>query len=313
MEVLRPGLLALVEDLGRPGLADLGIGRSGAVDVPSLRLGNRLVGNHESAAAIELTLGGAAFRFHRPAVVAVTGAPAPVTVAGRPVPAATSVPVPAGEELRVGRPRGGVRTYLAVRGGIDVPPVLGSRSRDTLAGIGPAELRAGDLLPIGTEVAGPPAAAPVDGGLLGGGPLDGGPVDGGPLDGAHPGVGPAPGAAPSATAEVRLRVHPGPRVDWFTDDALATLFGEPYRVTPRSDRIGMRLSGGRLYYRRTGELPPEGMVTGALQVPPEGQPVLFLADHPVTGGYPVIGVVTSDDVPLAAQAQPGRPVRFVPV
>ena len=278
VEVLDPGLLALVEDLGRPGLADLGIGRSGAVDVPSLLLGNRLVGNHESAAAIELTLGRAAFRLRAGGTVALTGASAPVTVAGRPVGMSTPATVAAGEEVRIGRTGDGVRTYLAVRGGIDVPPVLGSRSRDTLAGIGPPELRPGDLLPVGTDIAGPPGREP------------------------------EPPARSSE--EVVLRVHAGPRADWFTPDALDTLFGEPYQVTPRSDRIGMRLRGGALRYRRGGELPPEGMVTGALQVPPEAQPVLFLADHPVTGGYPVIGVVASEDIPLAAQARPGRWIRF---
>lgn len=280
IEVLDPGLLALVEDLGRPGLADLGIGRSGAVDVQSLRLGNRLVGNHESAAAIELTLGGAAFRFHRPAIVALTGAPASVTVGERPTELPGPVLVDAGEEVRIGRPRAGVRTYLAVRGGIDVPPVLGSRSRDTLAGLGPPELRPGDLIAVGDEAIGPPLDRPV--------------------------------VAAQSPAEIILRVYSGPRVDWFTPEALATLFDAPYQVTPRSDRVGMRLRGGQLRYRQAGELPPEGMVTGALQVPPEGQPVLFLADHPVTGGYPVIGVVASEDVPLAAQAEPGRLIWFVP-
>lgn len=279
IEVLHPGLLALVEDLGRPGLADLGIGRSGAVDVPSLRLANLLVGNHETAAAVELTLGGAAFRFHHPAIVALTGAPASLTIGGRPTELFSPVPVGAGEDVRIGRPTTGVRTYLAVRGGIDVPPVLGSRSRDTLAGLGPPELRRGDLIPVGVDLAGPPADGPAAAGHL--------------------------------PTEIVLRVYPGPRVDWFTPDALATLCGEPYQVTPRSDRVGMRLQGGRLRYQQTGELPPEGMVTGALQVPPEGQPLLFLADHPVTGGYPVIGVVASEDVPLAAQAQPGRLIRFV--
>jgi biotin-dependent carboxylase-like uncharacterized protein len=280
VEVLEPGLRALVEDLGRPGLAEFGVGRSGAVDLPSLQLGNRLVGNRESAAGIELTLGAASFRFHHPATVAVTGAPAPVTAAGRPAAMNSPVAVGAGAEVRIGRPTAGVRSYLVVRGGIAVPPVLGSRSRDTLAGLGPPELRRGDLLPIGTETEGLPL------------------VD-------HPPV-------PGLPDEVTLRVWPGPRVDWFAPDALDTLFAEPYQVTPSSDRVGMRLRGRPLRYGRAGQLPPEGMVTGALQVPPEGQPVLFLADHPVTGGYPVIGVVLTDDVPLAAQSRPGQLIRLRP-
>jgi biotin-dependent carboxylase-like uncharacterized protein len=280
VEVLDPGLLALVEDLGRAGLAEFGIGRSGAVDPPSLALGNRLVGNRASAAGIELTLGGAAFRFLRAATVALTGARAPVTAGGTVAGMFAPIAVAAGTEVRIGRPTAGVRTYLAVRGGVDLPPVLGSRSRDTLAGLGPPQLRRGDLIPVGTDVAGEPLAGPV-------------PV-------------------PELPAEITLRVHPGPRRDWFTPDALVALFGEPYQVTPSSDRVGMRLRGTPLRYRRTGELPPEGMVTGALQVPPEGQPVLFLADHPVTGGYPVIGVVHGEDVPLAAQAAPGRLIRLRP-
>ena len=280
IEVVRPGLLALVEDLGRPGLAHLGVGRSGAADLPSLLLANHLVGNRPSAAAIELTLGGAAFRFASTATVAVTGAPAPATVDGRPVDLAAQVRVPAGETLKVGRPPVGLRTYVAVRGGIAVPPVLGSRSRDTLAGIGPAQLARGDRLPIGSDVDSAPG-------------------------------GPAPDVPP-VVADPVLRVYPGPRVDWFDDAALDTLFGDVYQVTPMSDRVGMRLAGGRLAYRRVGELPPEGVVTGSLQVPPEGQPVLFLADHPLTGGYPVIGVVAAADVGLAAQVRPGGRIRFVP-
>jgi biotin-dependent carboxylase-like uncharacterized protein len=295
IEVIRPGPLATIQDLGRPGHAALGVGQSGAADRRSLRLANRLVGNPEDAAAIELTFGGFAARFETFARVALAGAPCearitPVgaTFAGRGVPPTgftigTHAPayVPAGAELRVRTPESGIRTYLAVAGGIDVPPVLGSRSTDTLAGLGPERLTAGVRLPIGAA------------------------------RGEPPGVDVAPVAAPSA--DPVLRLLPGPRADWFSDEALAVLVRSAWEVTADSDRVGMRLDGPALERRpefAERELPSEGMVEGALQVPPDGHPVLFLADHPVTGGYPVIAVVTEADVAAAAQVRPGGRLRF---
>lgn len=289
IEVLDPGPLALIEDLGRPGLGAMGVGRSGAADGVSLRLANRLVGNREGAAAVEFVLGGLAVRFRRTATVALTGAVADVRVdgdsgglGGRGAAFNAPFSVRAGEVLRVGRPARGLRGYLAVRGGLGVPPVLGSRSWDSLARIGPPPLRTGDLLPLGDD------------------------HDGEPFVDVAPVAGPA--------GEAALRVLAGPRADRFAADALTVLFGSEYEVTAESDRIGLRLAGPALR-RAAGtaaELPPEGMVTGALQVPPSGRPVLFLADHPVTGGYPVVGVVLSADVPLAAQLRPGDGVRFRP-
>jgi biotin-dependent carboxylase-like uncharacterized protein len=278
IEVLAPGPLTTVQDLGRPGWAALGVGPSGAADAPSLRLANRLVGNPEGAAALEATLGGLALRFHQPVLIALAGAPCAVTVGDRP--AAMHAPLYAapGDVLRLGVPAAGLRTYVAVHGGIDVPPVLGSRSTDVLAGIGPDPLAAGARLPVGEP------------------------------DGPAPGVDVAP--VPELPERPLLRVLRGPRDDWFAGAALATLCAAPYAVTADSDRIGIRLTGAALERRDDRELPSEGMVTGALQVPPDGQPVLFLADHPVTGGYPVIGVVLVADVPLAAQARPGDALRF---
>jgi biotin-dependent carboxylase-like uncharacterized protein len=273
IEVVSPGPLATIQDLGRPGHAALGVGESGAADRRSLRLANRLVGNPEGAAAIELTFGGFTARFETLAHVALAGAPCAGVAMHAPL------YVPAGGVLRVGAPTAGLRTYLAVAGGIDVEPVLGSRSTDTLAGLGPARLRAGDRLPVS------------------------------PTHGQPPGVDLAP--VPAPPAHPVLRVLPGPRADWFTDEALDTLLAAPWTVTPRSDRVGMRLDGPALARRIDDELPSEGMVVGALQVPPDGRPVLFLADHPVTGGYPVIAVVHPDDIPLAAQARPGTTLRFV--
>jgi biotin-dependent carboxylase-like uncharacterized protein len=278
IEVVDPGLLTLVEDLGRPGHAHLGVGRSGAADRSSLRLANRLVGNRESAAALEITLGGAAFCFHADATIAFTGAPVPITVGGRAFAPNAPISVRPGDIARIQRPSVGLRTYLAVRGGVAVPAVLGSRSSDTLADLGPPALRAGDLLPVGHDVDGFPNAdlAPV----------------------------------PDLPATPTLRIRPGPRHEHFTLDALATLTALPYTVTPALDRVGIRLLGAALRRRADEELPPEGTVTGAIQVPPNGQPVLFLADHPVTGGYPVIAVVASTDQDLAAQVRPGQKIRF---
>ncbi len=292
LEVVRPGPLAVVADLGRPGYGHLGVPRSGAADPDHLRLANRLVGNPEDAAGVELTLGGAVLRFRAPAGgspawVALTGAPVPVRLDGGPGPgpgddSGLGVPfaVPAGATLTVGPPATGVRSYLAVRGGLVVPPVLGSRSRDTLSGLGPAPLRAGDRLPVG--------------GAGGCGPIV---AD----------VAPAAAATPGPA---ELRVVAGPRDDWFTPEARHRLRTAVYRVTSDSNRSGLRLSGPELARARTGELASEGMPLGALQVPPSGQPILFLADHPVTGGYPVIAVVATADIGRAAQLRPGDTVRF---
>jgi biotin-dependent carboxylase-like uncharacterized protein len=276
--IIAPGPLTTVQDLGRPGLAALGVGASGAADRGSLRLANRLVGNAEGAAALELTLGGLRLLVAGAAVVALTGAPCPVTVGGRTAGMNGPIAVRPGEVVAVGTPAEGVRTYLAVRGGVAVPPVLGARSTDTLSGLGPEPLRAGSVLPIGSETTGFPV------------------------------VDQAPVRRPAGDAV--LCVLPGPRADWFDPDALRTLGADPYLVTAESNRIGVRLDGPELRRTETVELPPEGMVRGALQVPPRGRPVLLLADHPVTGGYPVIAVVADEDVDRAGQLRPGDRVRF---
>ena len=279
LEVTRSGPLSTVQDLGRPGLASMGVGPSGAADRSSLTLANRLVGNAESAAAIETTLGGLELLARSDVTVAVTGARRPVDVGGHGASANTVLRVRAGTGLRLGTPVSGLRNYLAVRGGVAVEPVLGSRSTDVLSGLGPDPLEVGAPVPVGD--------APD----------------------SMPNVEVAPVPLPSG-GEVLLRAVPGPRQDWFTDAALKALNSEVYEVTAASDRIGMRLSGPVLQRAVERELPSEGMVAGAVQVPPSGQPTLFLADHPVTGGYPVIATVTSEDVDRAAQLRPGQPVRF---
>ncbi|WP_030246163.1 biotin-dependent carboxyltransferase family protein [Streptomyces sp. NRRL S-350] len=279
--VVRPGPLTTVQDLGRRGVAHLGVPRAGALDEPALRAANRLVGNEPGAAALETTLGGVALRAVGPAVVAVTGAPAPVRVDGRAAAWGAPVVVPDGAVVDVGTATDGVRCYLAVAGGIAVPPVLGSRSADLLSGLGPAPLGAGDRLPVGAP---PPYRARPD--LV-------------PL--------------PAPPTELVLRLRLGPRADWFTPDAVDRLRRDTYRVSSTGNRVGLRTEGPAVARARDGELPSEGMVVGAVQIPPDGQPVVFLADHPTTGGYPVIGVVPAADLPAAAQARPGTPVRFVPL
>ncbi|MFE9419745.1 biotin-dependent carboxyltransferase family protein [Streptomyces griseofuscus] len=279
--VVRPGMLTTVQDLGRPGYAHLGVPRSGALDPPAAALVNRLAGNGPDAAVLETTLDGCALRPRSTVTVAVGGAPCPVTVSGRPAAWGAPVVVPAGELLEVGAVSAGVRGYVAVRGGIAVEPVLGSRATDLLSGLGPAPLAEGAVLPLGR-----PAGAPAR-------------VDTAPQ--------------PGPPAELVLRVAPGPRADWFTARGRYDLTARAYRVSPASNRIGLRTEGPALERAREGELPSEGMVLGAVQVPPDGRPVVFLADHPTTGGYPVIAVVHPPDLPAAAQAPPGTPVRFVPV
>jgi biotin-dependent carboxylase-like uncharacterized protein len=279
IEILRPGPLTTIQDLGRPGYAHLGVGRSGAADRDSLALANRLVGNPDGAAALEITFGGFAATFGTRAVVALTGAPAPARVGRRDIAANGPVEIGAGAELSVRTPDRGVRTYLAVRGGLDVPAVFGSRSTDLLGGLGPEVVRAGTRLRIGTGTAGFPTTdlAPVR----------------------------------MLPETVVLPARPGPRADWFAPGALDLLARGPYEVTPASNRVGLRLSGPALPAAAGRELPTEGLAEGSLQVPPDGAPIVMLADHPVTGGYPVIAVVDEAALGLAGQARPGDRVRFV--
>ncbi|MEU6061719.1 biotin-dependent carboxyltransferase family protein [Streptomyces sp. NPDC047097] len=279
--VLRAGALTTVQDLGRFGQAHLGVPRSGALDPAAARLVNRLVGNPEEAAVLETTVDGCALRSTAEVTAAVGGAPCPVRVDGRPAAWGAAVRVPAGAVLEVGAAVRGLRSYVAFAGGVAVDPVLGSRSTDLLSGLGPPPLRDGAVLPLGH-------------------PAPGGP---GPCYETPPWPGPPD--------ELVLRVRLGPRTDWFTASALRTLTTSAYRVSPAGNRIGLRTEGPALERAREGELPSEGMVLGAVQVPPDGLPVVFLADHPTTGGYPVIGVVLEDDLAAAAQAVPGTPVRFL--
>lgn len=278
LQVVRTGPLLTVQDLGRPGWAHLGVPRSGALDAPALRWANRLVGNDERAAGLETTLAGCAVRCTADRTVAVTGAPATVTVDGRGVAWGLPVRLRAGAVLDIGPAASGVRSYLAVAGGIAVPPVLGSRSTDLLSGLGPAALSTEDSIPLAEPVGSPP------------------PIDVAP--------------AASVPERLQLRVRPGPRADWITARAWRTLTEGPYETSPDSDRVGVRLHGPALERATDDELPSEGLVLGGVQVPGDGLPLVFLADHPTTGGYPVIGVVEAADLPVLAQARPGTTVTF---
>ena len=278
VEVVRAGLLTTVQDRGRPGLAHLGVPPSGAADLDALELGNRSVGNDPGAAALEATLAGPSLRFARAAVVAVTGADAGATVSGRAVAPGLPVEVPAGGLLELGRCRHGARVYVCVRGGFAVEATLGSRSHDQLTGLGPPPLRDGDLLPVGPEPSRSPQA-------------------------------PA-GPAARPPGEVILSVIPGPRDDWFPHATLAALTEVAWRVGAASNRVGIRLDGPPLARLDRGELLSEGLVTGAVQVPPSGHPIVLGPDHPTTGGYPVLAVVAAADLPLAGQLGPGAGVRF---
>ncbi|MCR2784895.1 5-oxoprolinase/urea amidolyase family protein [Microbacterium sp. zg-B96] len=280
VEVVAPGPLATVQDLGRAGHAAEGLARSGALDRGALRTANRLLGNAEHAAAIEVTMGGCLLRAARDLVAVVTGAWGLITVDGHAVDPYTAFSWPAGATLELDRFAHGVRAYLAVRGGFDGPSVAGSRATDVLAGLGPPPLRPGDALHRAGMTAG-----------------------GIPTLDLHP-------WSPPPAAELELDLAPGPRDDWFAASAHDALFTATWIVTGDADRVGVRLDGPPLPQVKTGELPSEGMVPGALQVPPSGRPTILCADGPVTGGYPVIAVATDAALDALAQARPGMRVRF---
>jgi biotin-dependent carboxylase-like uncharacterized protein len=290
LDVVRAGPATTVQDLGRPGLAALGVTRSGAADRGAIRLANRLVANPQEAAGLEVTLGGLAVRASRDVDLAVTGAACPVDVDGRPVGRNAVLHVRGGQVVTLGPALAGLRAYVAVRGGIDVRPVLRSRARDTLAGLGPDVVRDGDRLPIGPTT-----------------------------DLPWPGVDVAPVPDPPA-GEVVLRAVAGPREGVLPGDVRAALWSTRWVVDAASDRVGVRLAvpggvpggaaGGGSPAAPGGSMPSEGVVRGAIQVPPSGQPVVFLADHPVTGGYPVAAVLLDADADRAAQLRPGQPVRL---
>jgi KipI family sensor histidine kinase inhibitor len=312
LEVVRPGPLATVQDLGRHGYGAVGVPPAGAADATSLAAANVLAGNSPDAAGIELTLGRAEFRCAGGCTIAVTGAPAAVwlrTENGSPAsqqPFGAAIDVPDRALVSIGPPTAGLRSYLAVSGGIATRAVLGSRSADLHSGIG-GPLRAGAILPIGRTGPARPgrkeSAAWPPGGVARGSAA-GPPCEQAGAERQRPAMVPARGAL------TQLRIVLGPRTDWFTADALTALLGSSYAVEAASNRTGLRLDGQALTRSRASELPSEGVVTGSLQVPHDGKPILLLTDHPTVGGYPVIGVLVSADVGLAAQLRPGDKITF---
>jgi biotin-dependent carboxylase-like uncharacterized protein len=276
--VVRAGALTTVQDGGRPGWAHIGVPRSGALDSAAHRLANRLAGNPEGAAVLETTMDGVALAFDDDRVVAVTGALAAVRLGGRDAGWSLPVAVRAGQTLDVGPARRGVRNYVAVAGGFDVPLVLGSASTDLLSGLGPAPLAAGHRLALGPA----PERVPV--------------VDVAPY--------------PVADDPLELAVRLGPRDAWLSPLGRDTLAGGTWTVSGDSNRIALRLAGPPVGRSRSDELPSEGLVAGAIQVLPDGQLVVFLADHPTTGGYPVAAVVEPGSLGPCAQARPGTRVTF---
>ena len=277
IHILRTGPFACLQDQGRPGWAHVGVSPSGAADRASHALANRPVGNDLHAATIEVLFGGLAVSVTAPVVVAVTGAPAQVLVNGRAADHHTPLHLGADDVLELGVPPTGLRSYLALAGGVLATPVLGSRSWDSLSQLGPAPLAAGEELALGEP-------------------------------GEIMAVDLAPVLLPTL-APLRLQPLPGPRSDWLNEG----LDDTTWTVSNRSDRVGVRLDGTPL--RRAprfehDELPSEGLVRGAIQLPPSGLPVIFGPDHPVTGGYPVIAVLTDADADRLAQARPGQAITF---
>ncbi|MEG0007370.1 MAG: biotin-dependent carboxyltransferase family protein [Aeromonas sp.] len=281
LEVIRPGLQSTVQDLGRPGVRHLGIALGGALDREALILANRLVGNTAGTAGIELVLGAAEFRLLRDGWLALTGADCAAILDGEPVWHGWRWRVRRGQCLRLSAPRHGMRTYLALDGGMAVPPVMGSRATELQAAFGGYQgrtLQAGDRLPLGSPLS--------HAGTLG---------------------------AWLRESDASLRVLPGPEFDEFDPAAATALWQGEWRLNPASNRMGVRLDGPTLVRSRGRELASHGVLPGVIQVPPGGQPIVLLADAQTTGGYPRIGCVIEADLWKLAQLRPGARLRFSPV
>jgi KipI family sensor histidine kinase inhibitor len=291
-DVIAAPMPALFQDLGRHGQAGQGISPSGALDRSAFAAANRIVGNPANTPCLELTAGGFSFRSSCRAVIGLAGAPCDVMVTdtaglGRAYPAYQPIPLEEGDVVTLGQPRKGTRSYLAVRGSFDVVPFLGSAATDTLAVIGPEPVTTGTAVALKDARKGLASVY---------------------CDEAPAFDPPSPGDA------VTLDVVLGPRTDWFTDEGVRTFTEQVWKITPQSSRVGIRLAGEIPVERKdNAELQSEGTATGAIQIPHTGQPVLFLADHPLTGGYPVIGAVAEYHLDLAGQIPVNASVRFRPV
>lgn len=289
IDVIKSGLLTTLQDSGRPGHSHLGVGRSGAFDAPALRIANALCGNAVDTCGLEITLLGPALRFLENALIAVTGAPLPVSVDGAAAPMWAPVPIHAGATLTLGAMRTGCRSYFAVRGGIDIPRILGSRCQDVNAALGPLDgrpLRAGDQLPVIAASANPqPASAALKWRL-------------------------DPRPWFDSGMQMPLRLIPGSHFDRLTEESRKRQFTQPFIVQSESNRVGIRLAGPTLEWTTPIEMISEGCTPGLLQLPPSGQPIAFGPECPVSGGYPRIGQIAAVDLPRLAQQRPGDAVRF---
>lgn len=275
--VVDPGPLTLVQDAGRPGLGSQGVGDSGAFDQAAMRQAHDLLGDPPDAAVLEVLAGGLRLRAEADHLVAVTGGIGSIHVDGEHVEHGRAFVVHAGQELVVGPIELGLRAYVGVAGGVVAEAVLGSRSTDTMSGLGPPRLATDDVIDVGE----PKHLSEIED---------------------------VPALLTSGTTTVAA--VPGPRDDWFTGDAVRAFFSTEWTVSSRSDRIGVRLEGPTLERSVTDELPSEPCVRGSVQVSTNGQPVVLGPDHPVTGGYPVIAVVLQTHVDRLAQVRPGEVVRF---
>lgn len=276
--VLDPGPYCSVQDLGRRGYGRWGVSPGGAADRTSHALANRLVGNDERAATLEVTFGPARLRIDDPAVIAVTGAAEFVTTTNGARSPNSPIRMSGGEEITIHAPASGVRSYVAVRGGIDTPLILGSRATDPASGFG-AVLRAGDQVPIGRSA--------ITGSML----VDHAPTRGWPRP-------------------AELFADLGPQSEWFTAESLTLLKAQTYRVSSDSNRVGVRLTGEPLTRSVREEMMSEPVIRGAIEVTIDGQPIMFMSDHPTTCGYPVIAVLDAKSADDAAQLRPGDAVRL---
>ena len=287
LRVVAPGFLTTVQDLGRPGHAAAGVSASGAADPLALRIGNRLVGNGDDAPGLEMTMLGGSFQFEADGIVAVSGSDSGARLGDRAVAPWTPCRARAGDTLVCGALRGGARSYLCVRGGIEVPPVFASASTHLQTGMGGFEgraLRAGDRLLVGAPGEGAPFDRAVD-----------------------------PSGLPGYRTGEPFRATEGPQASWFAPEAQARFYDTLWQVAEACDRMGIRLSGPSISLARTRELATEGVLSGAIQVPPGGMPIVLFVEHQTTGGYPKLANVIAADLARLGGLRPRDTVRFEPI
>ncbi|SDO38462.1 biotin-dependent carboxyltransferase family protein [Alkalicoccus daliensis] len=284
VKVEKQGMMTTVQDKGRRGYQQYGITESGVMDPWALRWANLLAGNPDSAAGIEVTLMGPQLLFSEDTTIAVGGADLTAQLDGTEIPLWTSIPVKAGQRLHFGKPRQGVRAYIAIHGGIDTPLVLGSRStyiKAKLGGFRGRELRNGDELPVGPQTMKSTRRKRLHQALL-----------------------------PDYDISVPIRVLPGPDTGMFPETALQTFFSKEYALTNEVDRMGYRLDGPPLSLTQEGKMISDAVAMGTIQIPASGYPLLLLADRQTSGGYARIGSVIHADLSKTAQLGPGKKVRF---